>query len=400
MDWIKGRITVTEVARGRKQFHFVYQKSSGKDGKIEFNPTSEEIKNIFLKAPELEAKWENVNKFTVKFNNKELNNAPQHPTAPPGAGMAAGAPKTVLPGENRLLPGKSAELLSFMEREDKLKKVNPNLIFNKFVWKYTGVALGKKEKWQFLKFVENTDISVPLGLYKKRMELAGARLRETFKDRVVSFAMSLNSRLITGLGSPSPAETGILLHHVYGVPYIPGSALKGVSRWAAIVNIAEMIEGEGDDGIYSKLAVIDKYIENFPSDKMEEFQKDIKDQIRIAGEVFGTKKSAGKIIFLDAYPDGKVRFKTDIMNPQYPEYYNTKGETPPGDWQKPIPIPFLTVEGGHFQFIMAQARESSDNHDLLGISQKWLSLALQNFGVGAKTAIGHGFFNLKNTAGA
>ena len=38
-----------------------------------------------------------------------------------------------------------------------------------------------------------------------------------------------DSRLIVGLGSENVLETGIRLHHTYGMPIIPGSALKGLA---------------------------------------------------------------------------------------------------------------------------------------------------------------------------
>src|SRR5207248_3340620 len=36
-------------------------------------------------------------------------------------------------------------------------------------------------------------------------------------------------RLVVGLGAESVLETGIRLHHTYGLPSIPGSALKGLA---------------------------------------------------------------------------------------------------------------------------------------------------------------------------
>lgn len=40
-------------------------------------------------------------------------------------------------------------------------------------------------------------------------------------------------RLVIGLGSHHPLETGLLFHRTLGVPYIPGSSIKGLIRaWA------------------------------------------------------------------------------------------------------------------------------------------------------------------------
>src|SRR5205823_13656006 len=39
----------------------------------------------------------------------------------------------------------------------------------------------------------------------------------------------VNGRMIVGLGSESVLEASISLHRTYGIPYIPGSALKGLA---------------------------------------------------------------------------------------------------------------------------------------------------------------------------
>ena len=39
----------------------------------------------------------------------------------------------------------------------------------------------------------------------------------------------VRNRMIVGLGCDSVLETGITLHHTYGTPIIPGSALKGLA---------------------------------------------------------------------------------------------------------------------------------------------------------------------------
>src|SRR5438552_14188356 len=41
--------------------------------------------------------------------------------------------------------------------------------------------------------------------------------------------LATDGRLIVGLGSENVLETGIRLHHTYGLPLVPGSALKGLA---------------------------------------------------------------------------------------------------------------------------------------------------------------------------
>jgi CRISPR/Cas system CMR subunit Cmr6 (Cas7 group RAMP superfamily) len=44
----------------------------------------------------------------------------------------------------------------------------------------------------------------------------------------------LEGALAIGLRNESPLEAGLALHHTYGMPIIPGSALKGLCRRAAL----------------------------------------------------------------------------------------------------------------------------------------------------------------------
>ncbi|RME57088.1 MAG: type III-B CRISPR module RAMP protein Cmr6, partial [Deltaproteobacteria bacterium] len=73
------------------------------------------------------------------------------------------------------------------------------------------------------------------------------RRKTLFKDlegsgcRVRSFELRLEERLSIGFGTESALETGITLHRLYGMPYLPGSAIKGVTRHHRFFEIAERI---------------------------------------------------------------------------------------------------------------------------------------------------------------
>ena len=59
------------------------------------------------------------------------------------------------------------------------------------------------------------------------------QVENTFKDLgyyFMTLELKLNWRLIVGLGNESVYETGMTFHPIYGIPYIPGSSLKGVLR--------------------------------------------------------------------------------------------------------------------------------------------------------------------------
>ena len=168
-------------------------------------------------------------------------------------------------------------------------------------------------------------------------------------------------RLVVGLGSEHVQETNMTLHHVYGIPYIPGSAVKGVLRHWWLQENQDFIDAKG---------------------KIDE-KEALKDTDFIA--VFGSQKQRGKVQFLDAYPKD-VNLATDIMNPHYPDYYS--GSKPPTDHQNPVPINFLTVEESTFRFAFL-AKDEEPLEKLKNRFQKALKLK----GVGAKTAVGYGYFD-------
>ena len=164
----------------------------------------------------------------------------------------------------------------------------------------------------------------------------------------------VNWRMVIGLGGEHVQETSMTLDHVYGIPYIPGSAFKGVVRsWVVQENFSNDEE----------LALQDA---NFRT-------------------VFGNQKSAGEVQFLSAYPTDNVTLSLDIMNPHFPDYYT--GPKLPTDTQDPRPINFLTVAQAPFRFIFL-----SKDQSLINLVEGWVDDALKKKGLGSKTAVGYGYF--------
>jgi len=169
--------------------------------------------------------------------------------------------------------------------------------------------------------------------------------------------------MVMGLGGETVLETDLTLHYLYGIPYIPGSALKGLTR--------AYVTGE---------------VEGYKSDKVENDNEEIK-------RIFGSQEYAGTVIFFDAMPIyGKAAFALDIMNPHYSEYY--AGNKAPTNDQSPIPIAFLTVADTSFMFALAP-RDFRYVDDVKA-AQEWLQAAVQKYGVGGKTSAGYGYFKLSD----
>jgi len=258
------------------------------------------------------------------------------------------------------------------------------------------------EKKLFLEQVSKQKIEIPLELKAFNFQLEG------FKE-IFSGAIKNSSRLICGLGSGSVLETSITLDHTRGVPYIPGSSLKGICRSVA----------------YARL-VQDKKIS---FDKLEEFEEkfygelDVDDKDILTWQLlFGAQNFKSLLLFIDAYPVKDGQLELDIMNNHYAEYYQDKKA--PGDWENPVPIFFLTVkENTAFKFnvffdnwrwekikneglkIKKGKEEILLNIDHKAVEGKVkkenfikeiIKEALENYGVGSKRNVGYGMFKIQN----
>ena len=182
---------------------------------------------------------------------------------------------------------------------------------------------------------------------------------------------------VTGLGYPHPVENGLAWHPTLGVPYLPGSSVKGLVRafcttWAGWA----------------------------------------KDDPRL-GRWFGVGSGeagadgAGALMFFEACPVEPPSLKVDIMTPHMGKWYEAgddiqnpwgaaEGAKVPGDWHDPTPIPFLAVEQATFLFSVAprpgcSEAEVTEALDVLEEALAWT-------GAGAKTAAGYGRMD-RNTGG-
>ena len=178
-------------------------------------------------------------------------------------------------------------------------------------------------------------------------------------------------RLAVGMGYPSVVENGFLFHHTYGVPYISGESVKGLVRAVFLYeNFGE------EEEIKDKVKELEE--EKFKGNIQEEYKR-----------LFGTKEREGKVVYFDAYPLKlqKNNFVIDVMNPHYSEYYRTSGKSGFKEWENPIPVFFLTLEGVKFKFTIA-----SEDEELLNKAREYLKKGLEFFGIGAKRRKGYGWF--------
>lgn len=204
-------------------------------------------------------------------------------------------------------------------------------------------------------------------LLKDLKKCQSAQANALFKDNQKQLVLSPQWRLIVGIGSESVYETSMTLHHIYGIPYIPASAIKGITRHFYMTEKFGFTETTEQQALQQQ-----EFCDMFGCDKTSYYKQ----------------ARAGQIIFFDAFPEKLAdhSIQPDIMNVHYPDYY-TEGK-PPTDTQNPIPIPFLTVQNTSFRFIIGM---KTPQGLLLEETVKYLKNALKQQGVGAKTAVGYGY---------
>lgn len=172
----------------------------------------------------------------------------------------------------------------------------------------------------------------------------------------------IQNRMALGLGSEGVLETSVTLHRTYGVPYIPGSALKGLAAAFARQYCGDAWQPDSDN-------------------------------YKI---VFGTTDTAGYVTFFDALyvhgsgHDGKA-LHFDVMTVHHRAYYEEKTDSsgellPPADWDDPNPVPFISATGEYLIALAAPKGCETWRERAFDI----LTLALEHEGIGGKTSSGYG----------
>lgn len=192
-----------------------------------------------------------------------------------------------------------------------------------------------------------------LRAYQRWRTLTGHRLR------FLAFERKIETRLFIGLAGGGMLETGCAVSHSYGMPYLPGSSIKGV------VNAFVRASAFG------------------------------REQGRVCDALFGCEPTeyepeglAGAITFHDAWwvPDlDPPPFAEEVVTTHHLDYYGTEGATQATDLDSPVPNAQLAVRG-KFLFVL------EGPIGWLPLVKEMLTTALTQAGIGAKTRSGYGCF--------
>lgn len=258
--------------------------------------------------------------------------------------------------------------------------------------------------------VPRTDISLMHAKQKRWADMVYG------SDGVV-FSIRTAERLVAGLGASHVLETALTLDRNTGLPYLPGSTVKGLTRSAALIAVANelnvSLDDKTPDGKEPLLNAIAEILISQPREKLySELEKivavpeDARVYIDWFRFILGSQSEAGAICFLDAIYAGQKEpiYVTDVMTPHYVNYYTENGGRPPAEDDNPNPVSFITVDKrNRFAFGLIPRpsafttfpnKEQADRiSDAFDITYNWLVYALSRLGAGGKTAAGYGFFS-------
>lgn len=205
----------------------------------------------------------------------------------------------------------------------------------------------------------------------KRLSEVSLRTSQMVKAMSGSvFSARSDWHFATGLGLPHPVENGFQWHPTLGVPYLPGSAVKGLLR-----------------------AWYESWADPFPEGSTLHgwFGSENKDPRKCRKDA-----QTGSFIFLDALPVECPILSADVMTPHMGQWYADGAQRPldantsPGDWHNPVPVPFLVSAKTTLLFAVIP-RDSTAQKELPALMMA-LQQALDWLGAGAKTAVGYGHF--------
>jgi CRISPR-associated protein Cmr6 len=232
----------------------------------------------------------------------------------------------------------------------------------------------------------------------------------------------LQSRLMVNMAGGVMENAGLSLDR-YGLPIIPGSAVKGCARRAALAALREWCETktkpEGVANLFTPLCAdfktpadhlftiahvfgwveLDWSTEKtkarlWQSDLAWTCEHDMAAFHAVFTQLGKHKQFAGNIAFLPASPSCDPGLVLDVVTPHHTAYY--EGRLPTAtDTEEPVPVLFPAVkeqgENEYFTFPLIPLRGASDAD--LAFAKLALSTGLETFGLGAKTNAGYGWFD-------
>lgn len=294
------------------------------------------------------------------------------------------------------------------------------------VWAPVAAGSGKVADQERDGWLDGVVAIEPAADYGRWFELWQARLRSGQHPRhqLVEFELELSSRMLIGHGNAAPTEVGLTLHQLWGVPMIPGSALKGLlAHYVDATYGPEPLPGgralhpadperageqrqraryqgptwRGHRILHGPGEVYRALFGSPPADSDAEIAERLGLEPPQRSRVVGAIR--GRIVFYDAlYVPGSARdpqkqerpLVPDVLTVHQRRYYG-QGEARarqqavwPCDYDSPNPVAFLTVRPGARFWVVLGGPPG-----WVQLASRLLEEAITHWGVGAKTSQGY-----------
>jgi CRISPR-associated protein Cmr6 len=222
--------------------------------------------------------------------------------------------------------------------------------------------------------------------WKESLERSGCHPRE----------IKLASRLLVGHGNGSATEVGLSVHHTWGVPVIPGSALKGLCAHHTAATYGRQ-DAAGDRR--NERAPFSGLQWDNGRRRIEASPGDYYRALFGAADAPDAASSAGLVVFHDALyvpgsSAGDTPFAVDVLTVHQRSYYGQDkeaggiaGKSWPNDYDSPNPVGFISVKP-RAQFLLAIDGDAG----WADLTMDLLIEALWEWGAGGKTSAGYGRF--------
>lgn len=218
-------------------------------------------------------------------------------------------------------------------------------------------------------------------------------------DRVIE--LQLASRLLVGHGNSSAIDVGLSVHHTWGVPFIPGSALKGLVAHYVEANYGpsdpskapwDQLGPERERALYQGVTWNGSRIERGPGEIYRALfgAPDASTDDAMQEHELRAGATPGLVTFHDALyvPDSTENnqpFAADVLTVHQKDYYDSSGGHAPSDYDSPNPVAFVTIRPKtRMLFALSGLPEWTS------LAEKLLRDALEHWGVGGKTSAGYG----------
>lgn len=183
--------------------------------------------------------------------------------------------------------------------------------------------------------------------------------------QLISGLFQLESALALGLGAEHPLENSLTFDPLLGVPFIPGSAVKGLLRAQA-------------RALDLKAEVLDQL---FGPDRQEDDEE---------------PASTGDLICYPAWPQAWPELMMELINNHHPGYYEDqrldRTQNQPDGTESPVPVFLLMVRPGKTAQFRFRLGSRSAQRETLEVGMELLRIGLQLLGMGSKTESGYGRF--------